>query len=142
MGETEKRVRELIERYTLLEEIARQLSERVRLLETIYGEVTTTITTLEELGKTTVPRETLLPIGGAIYLFGEVKRFDKVLLNVGSGVVLEKTPEEALEFLNLQKQEVAKELENSRSRLRQVLMELDKIRELVQTLRQAAEAPG
>jgi len=52
--------------------------------------------TVEKLAETKSGNEILIPIGGGVFTYANVKKPSKVLTDIGSGIVIEKTPKDAL----------------------------------------------
>ena len=44
--------------------------------------------------------EILIPIGGGTFAYADTKDVNKILTDVGSGIVVEKTPDEAIAVIN------------------------------------------
>lgn len=51
--------------------------------------------TIEKLSETKSGKEILIPIGGGVYTYATSKKPSKVLADIGSGIVIEKNPEDA-----------------------------------------------
>ena len=52
--------------------------------------------TVEKLAETKSGNEILIPIGGGVFTYAAAKKTSKVLTDIGSGIVIEKTPKDAL----------------------------------------------
>ena len=52
--------------------------------------------TVEKLAETKSGNEILIPIGGGVFTYAAAKKPSKVLTDIGSGIVIEKTPKDAL----------------------------------------------
>ena len=81
--------------------------EQLNSLETQYSYLQATISdyikakiTLEQLSKTEDGTDILLPIGGSTFINANVKNTSKVLFDIGSGVVIEKTPGETIKKID------------------------------------------
>ena len=130
----ESRTQQLIERYAVLEELARQMGERISALEALANNISAAISALEELEKVKETVEILVPIGGSVYIKAEVGKIEKVLVEVGAEVLIEKSPEEALKYLNTRRGNILKEIERMQGQLGGVLAELEKLRGALQAL--------
>ncbi|MEM2962914.1 MAG: prefoldin subunit alpha [Candidatus Anstonellales archaeon] len=76
----------------------------------------------------------LIPIGGGVFVRGKRKKGDNVLLNIGAGLVVEKTQEEALEALERRinenkrlKEIVRKTIEETSEKLEKAEMEFRRV---------------
>ena len=52
--------------------------------------------TVEKLAETKSGNEILIPIGGGVFTYATTKKPSKVLTDIGSGIVIEKNPKDAL----------------------------------------------
>ena len=77
--------------------------------------------TLENLSKAKEGSEILLPIGGSTFIFANAKDTSKVLFDIGSGVVTEKTSKDALEKID----ERIKNLEKTQEKITEMIQRLD-----------------
>ena len=90
---------------------------------------------VDELDKAEVGQEILVPIGSGSFIHGKLASKEKVILNVGSGVSIEKTATEAKEILSIRKAEV---LDGSK-KLNDVLAKIDQEMQRIQALMQQFE---
>lgn len=56
--------------------------------------------TVEKLAETKTGNEILIPIGGGVFTYATTKKTSKVLTDIGSGIVIEKKPEEAITVID------------------------------------------
>lgn len=103
-----KELQEKILQYRLLEDRLRQLTQQRSLLLGKLPEMEATKETLSEVLKSK-ENEILVSIGSATYAKGKLMRTDKVIVEVGADIALEKTIESACEILDKRK----KNLENA-----------------------------
>jgi len=84
----------------------------------------------------------LVPIGSGSFIYGRLASKEKIVLNVGAGVSIEKTAAEARETLKIRKAEV---LEGSR-KLNEVLAKIDqemqRIQAVMQKFEESSQSPG
>ena len=76
--------------------------------------------TLENLKKTDKDVEILLPIGGGTFIDASAKKSTKVLVDIGSGLVSEKTYEDAIKKID----ERFKDLEKTQEKLAQMIEQI------------------
>jgi len=76
--------------------------------------------------------EVLYPLGAGVYLIGEVKDAERVLMSAGSGVVIKRNREEAISLLEERVKDLNKRLEELASRYNEIVAEMEKIRERLQ----------
>jgi prefoldin alpha subunit len=56
--------------------------------------------TIEKMKESSNDAEILIPIGGGTFAFGTTKDTSKILTDIGSGIVVEKTPDEAISVID------------------------------------------
>ena len=56
--------------------------------------------TIEKISETKSGKEILIPIGGGIYTYASSKKPSKVLADIGSGIVIERKPKDALGIID------------------------------------------
>ncbi|MEM0134998.1 MAG: prefoldin subunit alpha [Thermoplasmatales archaeon] len=91
-------------------------------LEEIEGQIQSLAVILQDLAATTdflrnisrIEGDSLIPIGRGLYVEGQVKNKDRVVVNIGSNAYKKATIENALSILEERKNEAAKALESSR----------------------------
>jgi prefoldin alpha subunit len=108
LRDEEERVNNLVGEIRLLESTFNELSSRQNLLERILMETRSSGETLTGLS-TSKTEEVLVPVGGGILIRAQPPNTDKVLLNIGANVVVEKDRAYAKKFMD----DRAKELEES-----------------------------
>jgi len=133
LSDEEERVNNLVGEIRILESTYNELSGRQNLLERLLIESRSSIDTLTGLS-TTKTEEVLLPVGGGILLRATPPNTDRVLLNVGANVLVEKDREYAKTFMEAR----AKELEESvialASQRNQIAQRLDSDRRVLQSI--------
>ncbi|MBS3778005.1 MAG: prefoldin subunit alpha [Candidatus Thermoplasmatota archaeon] len=56
--------------------------------------------TVKKLAETKSGKEILVPIGGGVYTYATSKKTSKVLTDIGSGIVIEKKPDDAVAVID------------------------------------------
>jgi len=80
-----------------------QLQQNITNLEKHITELNKIDDNIETITKVELNQETLIPIGNGLFIRGTIKDTSKFIMNVGSGVCVEKTVDEALnQFLKKQ----------------------------------------
>lgn len=99
-------------KFQVLDSELSQTQNFIQRIEEQLGEVTSLIENLEEFKKLETGEEILFPIANGIFAQGTLNNNTKLKLNVGQGVIVEKTVDEASELVNeqlsnLQEQRIA-----------------------------------
>ncbi len=128
------------EKVAILQQIQRDfelLQRRLVELELVANEYRRAISTLEFLKGTEGEVNALISLGGGIYAYSDIRESKKVLVDIGSGVVVEKYVENALEFIKKRLEEVEKSSAETTNTLRSLALEASKIqREIAELSRE------
>ncbi|MBS3054896.1 MAG: prefoldin subunit alpha [Candidatus Aenigmarchaeota archaeon] len=89
--------------YRILESRLEPMSKQRDLLLQRMAEIESTLESINELRRN--KDEVLFPLGSTAYTFGKITS-NKMIVEIGAGVALEKTPEEAAKILEERKNEV------------------------------------
>jgi prefoldin alpha subunit len=122
LGEREKAIE-----FELLRAEAAEIEKRLMELESQRVELEFVKQSLEDV-RGSKEEELLVPIGSGTFLRGRLTDDEKVLVNVGANVVIEKTIEEARETLQNQIEQVERAEKNLRMDLERFLKRMREIR--------------
>lgn len=117
----------------MLEGALNELAARQNLLERMLIESRTSVDTMRGLDSSS-SEEVLIPVGGGILLRSVPPKLDKVLVNIGANVMVEKSREEATSIMEKRAQELEENLMALVSQRNQIAERLDKDRRALQTL--------
>jgi len=106
----DKKVEDKYMELQLLQQQAEQIAEYLEKLQLQQTELDTSIEALTELQKTKVNTEILAPVANGIFLKAELKDNQKLVVNVGSEVTVEKSIPEVITLLEEQKEKIIKNI--------------------------------
>ena len=89
--------------FQALQQQIEQVNQHLELLTHQNAEIDISIGALQELEKTKVGNEILAPIANGIFLKAELKDNQKLIVNVGSDITVEKSVPEVVKLLDEQK---------------------------------------
>ncbi len=130
------------EKVAILQQIQRDfelLQRRLVELELVANEYRRAVSTLEFLKGTEGEVNALISLGGGIYAYSDIKESKKVLVDVGSGVVVEKDVEGALEFLKKRLEEIDRSSADTTNALKSLAIEASKIQREIAELSKKKE---
>ncbi|MCL4436762.1 MAG: prefoldin subunit alpha [Thaumarchaeota archaeon] len=104
----EEKLQSMVYESRLLEGQYNELNQQQSFLLRAFAEVTAGRDALRGLGET-APTDILIPLGGGVFVKGTAPPPSQVLLGIGADIVVEKSREEALSFV----EERLKEMENA-----------------------------
>ena len=98
---------------------------------TDYSQAKLTIEKMKDEKKGT---EILIPIGGGTFSFAQIKDSSKILTDVGAGIIIEKTPEDALLMLDKRIETLQKNQESLTTMSQQINSQMEEISRKAQEL--------
>lgn len=127
----EKEFQEKLLTYRILEA---RLNSLIKEREILISKILEIQTTLQSIGEIKKSDNLLFALGSEAYGFGKIKNKEKVIVEVGGGVALEKTTDEAKKTLEKRRLEIEKalnEIERSiveiSSKLQELAPEIEKL---------------
>jgi len=133
LSNEEERANNLVGEIRMLESTFEEFSGRQNLLERILIETRSSIDTLTGL-ESTKTEEVLIPVGGGILIRATPPKTDKVLLNVGANVVVEKDREYAKKFMEARAKELEESIVAINSQRNQIAQRVDSDRRALQSI--------
>ncbi len=98
----EKFIKEKYMEMQYIDEQMKQTEQQIIKIDEQLNEVIVTKNALTEFGNTKTGTETLMPVSNGIFAKAEIKNNDKLLVNVGSNVVVEKSVEDTKKLMDNQ----------------------------------------
>lgn len=123
---------EIEERVAVLQQLQREfevLQRRIVELELLANEYKRAVSSLEFLKSSDNVVNALINLGGGIFGYAEIKELKKFLVDVGSGIFIEKSVDDALSFLKRKLEEIEKASAEATSALRKIASEANKIQQ-------------
>lgn len=128
----EEALRRLASEYALLRDLVQALRQRVDLLTQLINSIENTLSSLEAMKKLKPNSVLIFPLGNLVYVKSKVIDPNKVLVNVGAGVVLEKSINDAIEYLKNRQKSLRVELESTVAQLRHASTRLQELGSLIE----------
>lgn len=94
---------------------------------------------VEAMETAEVDNEMLVPIGSGSFIHAKLASKEKVVLNVGAGVNIEKTPAEAKESLKIRKAEVAEGSKKLNEMLGKIDQEMQRIQAIMEKFEESQQ---
>ncbi len=134
----EERINSLVVEIRLLESTYNEIVARQSLVERLVVESKAALDAITGLSDTKT-NEILVPIGAGAMLRFPAPETDRVLINVGSNVVIEKSKEEAITMLQNRLREAETSLNTLAAQREQVARRLEADRQLLESLIRQAQ---
>ena len=110
----------MIEQY---KEQMNQLEMQAQYLQAAFMDYNKGKITLENISKANDGAESLIPIGGGVFIYASVKNTSKVLLDIGSGIAAEKSLDDAIEKIDERLENLQKNQDQLNSMIEQLQSE-------------------
>jgi len=132
LSKEDETIANLVAEIRILESTFNELSSRQNILERFLIESRASLDTVKGLSASS-SQEVLIPVGGGVLLRASPPSTDKVLLNIGANVVVEKTRDEATKFIEARIGEFEGDIEAVASQRGQIAQRLDSDRRALQS---------
>lgn len=119
-GVSEQDVRNLAMQHQELQKRAEMVQQQMAAIQMSREDCVRAIIAIDELKDAEDGVETMLPIGSGSYVHAKLNKVDKVVVNVGAGISVEKTLEGAKKTLTVRSEQLGKILEQMNASLTQI----------------------
>ncbi|HEX6294758.1 MAG TPA: prefoldin subunit alpha [Nitrososphaeraceae archaeon] len=129
----EQRINELVQHSRTLELYLNEVLERETTVTKLIEEARLASYALQNISLDK-ENEALMPIGIGVYLKTNIPSIDKLLVNVGAGVAIEKTREDTLNYIESRIKEFEIGLNQLRDQKKQITSQLEQIQQQVNSM--------
>jgi prefoldin alpha subunit len=136
----EQQAQQLMQQLQMLENHFTQLAQQENNIVNIIREANSAIQSISET-KTKTESDSLVPIGMGVYIKSKIQSKDKVIIDVGSGVAVEKDQNSAINWLESRLKELEIALQNVSSQRKQVADNLEIGKQQMQNIMQKSQMP-
>lgn len=133
---SEEQTQQLMQQMQMLETYFSDLSQRENTFLSVFREATAAIESIKSLGKNP-ESDTLVPIGMGTYIPTKISSTNKIVLNIGAGVAVEKDFASAINYLEARIKEVEIALQDTSAKKQDAATRLEQGREQINQLMQA-----
>ncbi len=120
---SEEKVQQLMYQMQMLESYFAELSQRENSLLNVFNEATYAIESIKGIGEKS-ESDTLIPIGMGTFIKTKISSGEKIVLNVGAGVAIEKDKDSAINFLESRIKEIQVALQDTATNKQDVASKL------------------
>lgn len=132
---SEEHAQQLMQQMQMLETYFADLSQRETTLLSVLREAVSAIESIKSLSQKPYS-DTLVPIGMGTYVQTKISSNDKIVLNIGAGIAVEKTHDSAINYLEARIKEIEVALQDASAKKQEVIARLehgkDQINQLMQ----------
>ena len=138
---SEEQAEQLMQQMQMLETYFSDLSQREGTFLSVLREATAAIESIQSLGKKP-ESETLVPIGMGTYVPTKVSSANKIILNIGAGVAVEKDFPSAINYLEARIKEIEVALQDNAAKKQDAAARLEQGKAQINQLMQATPRPN
>ncbi len=121
---SEEHTQQLLYQIQMFESYFAELSQRENSLLNVFKDATSAIESINGIGKKS-ESDTLIPIGMGTFIKTKISSDEKIVLNVGAGVAIEKDKDSAINFLELRIKEIQVALQDTATKKQDVASKLE-----------------
>ena len=136
----EQQAQQLMQQLQMLENNFTQLAQQENTIVNIIREANSAIQSISET-KTKTESDSLVPIGMGVYIKSKIQSKEKIIIDVGSGVAVEKDQNSAINWLESRLKELEIALQNVSSQRKQVADNLEIGKQQMQNIMQKSQMP-
>ncbi|MBM2818800.1 MAG: pfdA [Nitrosarchaeum sp.] len=134
---SEEQAQQLMQQMQMLETYFADLSQREVTLIGVLRESIAAIESIKSL-KLKPTSDALVPIGMGTYVQTKISSIDKIVLNIGSGIAVEKNSDSAINYLEARIKEIEVALNDVTSRKQEVVARLEQGKDKMNQLMEAS----
>ena len=137
---SEEQAQQLMQQMQMLETYFSDLSQREATFMNVLRESTAAIESIKSLNQKS-DADTLVPIGMGTYVPTKISANNKIVLNIGAGVAVEKDFPSAINYLEARIKEIEIALQDTAAKKQQAAAQLEQGRSQINQLMQAESQP-
>ena len=132
---SEEQAQQLMQQMQMLETYFTDLSQREGTLLSVLREAISAIESIKSL-RQKPNSDTLVPIGMGTYVQTKILSDDKIILNIGAGIAVEKTYDSTINYLETRIKEIEVALQDTSAKKQEVVARLEHGKEQMNQLMQ------
>ena len=132
---SEEQAQQLMQQMQMLETYFTDLSQREGTLLSVLREAVSAIESIKSL-RQKPNSDTLVPIGMGTYVQTKILSDDKIVLNIGAGIAVEKTYDSTINYLESRIKEIEIALQDTSTKKQEVVARLEQGKEQMNQLMQ------
>ncbi|TGC08697.1 prefoldin subunit alpha [Methanolobus halotolerans] len=141
-GMNEQDPRALVMQHRELQKRAEMIQQQITMVKISVDDCTKVLKTIEELVNIEEGTEMMFPIGSGSFVYANIGRVDRIVVDIGSGVSVERPLKDAQEIMEKRKAELEKAYENMNASMAQVSQQMQAIEAVVSRQQQEQQAQG
>ena len=136
---SEEQAQQLLYQMQMLEGYLSELSQKEATIVSVIREASSAIQSLKTIDNKT-DNETLTPVGLGTFIKTKVVPNEKLILNIGAGIAIEKDKDSAINFLELRLKEMQVALQETSNQKQQISASLEQGKQLMEQMLAASRS--
>ena len=136
---SEEQAQQLLYQMQMLEGYLSELSQKEATIVSVIREASSAIQSLKTIDNKT-DNETLTPVGLGTFIKTKVVPNEKLILNIGAGIAVEKDKDSAINFLELRLKEMQVALQETSNQKQQIAASLEQGKQQMEQLMAASRS--
>ena len=137
---SEEQTQQLLYQMQMLENMFGELTQKERSIINIIREANSAIHSIKGI-RTKSESDNLVPLGLGAFMKTKVNSDEKIIMNVGSGIAIEKTHDDAINYLESRLKELEIALQDTNQQRQQIAANLEQGKQQMQNLMQKPQNP-
>ena len=137
---SEEQTQQLLHQMQMLENLFGELTQKQNSIINIIREANSAIHSIKGIS-TESESDSLVPLGLGAFMKSKVNSNEKIIMNVGSGVAIEKNHNDAINYLESRLKELEIALQDTNQQRQQVASNLEQGKQQMQNLMQKSQNP-
>ena len=137
---SEEQTQQLLYQMQMLENMFGDLTQKENSIISIIREANSAIHSIKGID-TQSESDSLVPLGLGAFVKSKVNSNEKIIINVGSGVAIEKNHNDAINYLESRLKELEIALQDTNQQRQQIAANLEQGKQQMQTLMQKSQNP-
>ena len=133
---TDKEIQEAVIKIRAIEQQVPTIQKNIEALNKILIETATAINTLKEITKLKKETNTKTPIGSGVFIKSKVEKQEKVIIEVGEGVMVEKETSQVIETLQKRQKDIQDNIEKMQLSMQSMEKDYTELAKKIQEFRQ------
>ena len=137
---SEEQTQQLLYQMQMLENLFGELTQKESSIINIIREANSAIHSIKGIS-TQSESDNLVPLGLGAFMKTKVNSDEKIIMNVGSGIAIEKTHDDAINYLESRLKELEIALQDTNQQRQQIAANLEQGKQQMQSLMQKSQNP-
>ena len=137
---SEEQTQQLLYQMQMLENMFGELTQKERSIINIIREANSAIHSITGI-RTQSESDNLVPLGLGAFMKTKVNSDEKIIMNIGSGIAIEKTHDDAINYLESRLKELEIALQDTNKQRQQIAANLEQGKQQMQSLMQKPQNP-